>query len=83
MKRTRSKTVLAEPKLIDQGSLGEAVALRAFLKWQERGGDEMSNWLDAEREVLSELEASRRSRAKGATGERRSSKRRSQASSPR
>lgn len=39
---------------------GEHIALRAFLKWQERGGDELSNWLDAEREVIAELEAAAR-----------------------
>lgn len=42
---------------LDPASAGELIALRAFLKWQERGGDELSNWIDAEREVMTELQA--------------------------
>lgn len=52
-KRRASPSAVA----VDPARLGEEIALRAFLRWQERGGDEMSNWLDAEREIQAELES--------------------------
>lgn len=55
---------------VDQASAGELIALRAFLKWQERGGDELSNWIDAEREVMSELEAAQKPTGRGRTAVR-------------
>lgn len=38
----------------DDGHVAQRIAERAYEIWQARGGDERSNWLEAEREILGE-----------------------------
>lgn len=65
---------------LDPAAAGELIALRAFLKWEQRGGDEFGNWVEAEREVHAELHAAARSRGRG---KKRPSGKRRRHSSPR
>ncbi|MGA0420024.1 MAG: DUF2934 domain-containing protein [Phycisphaerales bacterium] len=41
----------------DARPLTERIAERAYEIWQSRGGDERSNWLEAERQILAEATA--------------------------
>lgn len=60
-KRSRTESShraeLLRAATLHPNALSEMISLRAFLKWQERGGDEISNWVDAEREIQAELDA--------------------------
>lgn len=61
IKRSRAESShraeLLRAATLHPNALGEMISLRAFLKWQERGGDEISNWVEAEREIQAELDA--------------------------
>ena len=45
----------------DASEIERRIAERAYFLWCERGGDENSNWLEAERQIVSELGSSRAS----------------------
>lgn len=66
--KSRSSAAVVEPPFVPSI---EEIAVRAFLKWQERGGDELSNWLDAEQELHAERRASMGVRRRGTATERR------------
>ena len=61
-KRTKSiaaATVVDLEVMPDASEIERRIAERAYFLWCERGGDETSNWLEAERQVVSELGTSR------------------------
>lgn len=61
-KRTKSvatATVVDLEVMPDASEIERRIAERAYFLWCERGGDETSNWLEAERQVVAELGSSR------------------------
>lgn len=58
-KPAATATVVDLEVMPDASEIERRIAERAYLLWCERGGDETSNWLEAERQIVSELGSSR------------------------
>jgi hypothetical protein len=58
-KRSASPSIVDLEVMPDASEIERRIAERAYLLWCERGGDETSNWLEAERLVVSELGSAR------------------------
>jgi len=48
----KSQAVESKPSQVDAESISKAIRDAAYFLWRERGGNEVVNWLEAERLVL-------------------------------